>query len=120
MLYEVITASLGGAEAGQRLAPGVVANAFEATCGERQRLVPTGFAKDGFRMCRIEAVQGLRDPLAANQRLCEPVGMADVVVAEAALHAQAAAVGWAVTPLDANDAGFLDVVWDRAASYNFV
>ena len=57
----------------------------------------------------------LGDAVAADQRLGQPVGVMDVVEAEAALHAQPIVVGGTVATVDIEDLVVLDVHLGLAA-----
>src|SRR5262249_35723175 len=97
--------TLGGAKPGDRPAPETRVEALAPAGAERERLLPSRFAEIGadLRARDLEA-SILLDPLAADQRLAQAIGMVDVIEPKAALDAQPIAIGGPVTPIDVEDA----------------
>ena len=108
--------ALGRAEAGERARAVAVADFLQAGRGALHRLVPGGFAEMRERVCRIDQiVGGFADAVLAHQRLHQALRIADVVEAEAALHAQPLLIGRAVAAADVQKLVVLDVIGELAA-----
>ena len=112
LLEEVglLVGALGRAEAGDRLA--AVARVDRLQAGRRlvERLLPGRLAEVLADLLAPDLHVGvLGDAVAADQRLGQPVGMVDVVEAEAALDAQPVVVGGPVAAVDVEDLVVLDV-----------
>ena len=112
----LLVRALGRAEAGERLAALLVADAVQAACREIERLLPGGFAEMGPGIGGIDLVARVLGHVGqAHQWLGQPVRVMDVIEAEAALDAEPVAVGRAVAALGIDDLLVLDVVGDLAA-----
>ena len=108
--------ALGRAEAGERARPVAVADFLQAGGGAVERLFPGRFAEMRERIGRIDQiVGGLGDAVLADQRLHQPLRIADIVEAEAALDAQPVLVGRAVAAGDVEELVVLDLVGELAA-----
>ena len=108
--------ALRRAEAGQRLDALLVANSLQAVGGDVERLFPRRFAEMRERIGRIDLVVGvLFDARQTHQRFCQPVGMMDVVEAEAALDAETVVICRAVAALGIDDLVVLDLIRHLAA-----
>ena len=97
-----------------------VAQVFEAGAAEFKRFFPGRFTKD-FRpvgSIAVELLQRLRvfcHAELANQRFGKPLRAVGVVKTKPALDTQAAVVGRAVAPVNADDLVVLDVIGQEAA-----
>ncbi len=111
----LLVRALGRAESGERVAAPGVANAPQALRRAVERLLPGGLAemREGIGGVDVDVV--LAHAIAPDERHGQPVGVVDVVEAEAALHTQAVAVGRAVATLDSDDTVVLDLVGELAA-----
>ncbi len=98
--------ALRRAEPRQRFAAALVENLLEPRGGASQRLFPRGFAEhaEAVLVAHGRGVRRLRRVVAADERLRQPLGRRDVVVAEAAFHAEPILVRVAVAPVDLHDA----------------
>ena len=83
--------------------------------GEVERLLPARLAEMRVGVGRVDIGVVLRDPVLADQRLGQPVGMVGIVEAEAALDAEPVVVGRAVLAFDRDDAVVADLVGQLAA-----
>ena len=99
------------------LGPCVSRMRAQRAAGQRQRLVPAsprGRPTADSAGSTVKSAD-LRHARLADQRLRQPLRVADVVEAEAALDAQPLVIGGAVAPFDVHDLVVLDVVRDLAA-----
>ena len=105
-----------GAEAGERARAVAVADFHQALGGAVERLLPGRRAEMRPRIGRIDQiVGGLGDAVLAHQRLRQPMRMAHIVEAEAALDAEPVLVRRAVAAADVEQLVVLDVVGELAA-----
>src|SRR5690348_13552884 len=82
--------ALGRAEAGERLAAMLIANARQALSRAVERLVPCGATEMRPGIGRIKRLMGvLRHAFLADERHRQAMGMMHVIEAEAAFDAQA-------------------------------
>src|SRR6476661_10309285 len=105
-----------GAEAGERTRAVTVADFHQALGGAVERLLPGRRAEMRPRIGRIDQiVGGLGDAVLAHQRLHQPMRMAHVVEAEAALDAEPVLIRRSVAAADLKELVVLDVVGELAA-----
>src|SRR3954451_8681920 len=108
--------SFRGAEAGERTRAVTVADFHQALGGAIERLLPGRGAEMRPRIGRIDQiVGGLGDAVLAHQRLRQPMWMAHIVEAEAALDAKPVLVRGAVAAADVEQLVVLDVVGELTA-----
>ena len=104
---------LGGAEPGEGASAVPIADAREAGRGAVEGLLPARLPEVGPGVRGIDgAVRGLRRVVTAHKRPGEPVGVRDVVEAEAPLDAEALLVRRPVAAIDGRDPFALDAVRD--------
>ena len=108
--------AFGRAEAGERARAVTVADFHQALGGAVERLLPGRRAEMRPRIGRIDQiVGGLGDAVLADHRLRQALRIADIVEAEAALHAQAILVGRTVAAGDRDQLVVLDLIGELAA-----
>src|SRR6202041_3212096 len=96
--------SLGRAEAGERVAAMLIADAFKTRGGAIERLIPARLPKMCPGVGGIDLVIGaLGYAILADERHHQPVAMGDVVETEAAFDTEPLLVGGAVAAFDRDD-----------------
>src|SRR5271166_4072243 len=119
----LLVRALGAGEAGQRPAAPclrsrgrlTVANASVALGGAIERLFPGGLPEVSIRVGRVDIGVVLRHPFFPNQWLSQPVGVRDIIEAEAALDAEPVVVGGAVMAVDRDNMVVADLVGQLTA-----
>ncbi len=112
----LLVGALGGAEAGERFAAMLVADALQARCGAVERLFPAGAAEMRPGIGRIDLVMRvLGDALLADERMHQAMRVMHVVEAEAALDAEPVLVRGPVAAIDIKKLIVLDLIGELAA-----